>query len=105
MEDFVKTLRFSSEGSIQKEVWNAIQSRLNSENGVKCELINSNQLSLSFPSHSYSNDYISNLLQESGFRRKSKARRSVWERLLNNIVKGNKEAFGDQHLECCKLNK
>ena len=105
MEDLVKTLNFTSEESLPKEVWNAIQTRLKREKDVHYEQVRSNQVKISFPSYLYSSEYILNLLQDSGFHRKSKDKKSLWEKLLNPIIKGNMEAYGDQPLECCKLNK
>ena len=104
MEDFVKTLNITSEGTIPEEVLNAIRARLEEEERIHYKKIRSDKLNISFPSYLYGPEYILKILKESGFHKKTKDKISPWEKFLDSIIKGNKEAYGDKRLDCCKLN-
>lgn len=104
MEDFVKTLNITSEGTIPEEVLNAIGARLEEEERIHYKKIRSDQLNISFPSYLYGPEYILKILKESGFHKKAEDRKSPWKKFLDSIIKGNKEAYGDKRLDCCKLN-
>jgi hypothetical protein len=104
MEDYVKTMNITSEGTITEEVWNAIKTRLDVEERIQYKKVRSDQLNISFPSYLYGSDYILKLLKESGFHKKAEDKKSPWKKFLKLIIKGNKEAYGDMRLDCCKLN-
>ena len=105
MEDFMKTLNITSEGTIPEEVLNAISTRLEGEKRIYFKKVRSDQLNISFPSYLYGSEYILKILKESGFHKKAEDKKSSWNIFLDSIIKGNKEAYGDKRLDCCKLNK
>ena len=70
MDDFVITHTFTSAGQIPDEVWNAIRAGQEVKEGVSYKKAGPDQVSVSFPAYLYTPEYISGIVQKSGFKEK-----------------------------------
>lgn len=106
MESFKKISVFKPQVDLTTDLQILIRNYIQSLKDVEIDELTPNVIKLEYYPQQYSVEYIERELKSLGVKlNNNNKKKGFFKRLLANLAKDNKEAFGEKKLDCCKLPK
>ena len=106
MESFKSTIAFGLAISLSKSIQDKIRQFVKSLKDVEILELNPDHIKLEYYPQLYSEGYLETSLKQLGVSFiKNTDKKGFFKKWLDKLAKDNKETFGEDGLECCKLHK